>query len=68
MPSTVIKSYLYEPQSQTLRIIYQSGAVYEYLNVPEVEFLQFKSAFSKGIYLNTNIKKKYKFLKIADVS
>ncbi|MFP3599036.1 KTSC domain-containing protein [Chryseobacterium sp. SIMBA_029] len=34
MPSSVVNQYLYFPDTEILRIIYQSGAVYDYLKVP----------------------------------
>lgn len=48
-----------------LRVGYQSGAVYDYLEVPEEVYLSMKAAFSKGTFLNRYIKGKYKFRKIA---
>ncbi|WP_366557384.1 KTSC domain-containing protein [Chryseobacterium sp.] len=33
MPSSVVNSYIYFPETEVLRIIYQSGAVYDYLKV-----------------------------------
>lgn len=66
MPSTVIKSYRYFPQEEILRIEYVSGIVYDYLKVPQDVFDDFRSAFSKGVYLNRNIKGRFEFIKIED--
>ncbi|WP_027376402.1 KTSC domain-containing protein [Kaistella palustris] len=63
MPSTVIKKYSYEPEREILRIIYQSGAVYDYYNVPLEVFEAFRTAFSKGVFLNQKIKPFYSFEK-----
>ncbi len=66
MPSTVIAKHHYDPQTETLRIIYISGKVYDYLKVPTEVYEEMKNAFSKGIFLNTRIKGFYKFRKITD--
>jgi hypothetical protein len=65
MPSTVIKSMSYNPDTQRLRIVYVSGLIYDYKNVPQEEYDAMKTAFSKGVYLNQNIKGKYDFEKIS---
>jgi hypothetical protein len=66
MPSSVIKSYFYDEDKKILRIVYQSGAVYDYLNLSQTVFDDFKSAFSKGTFLNKVIKPKFQFRKISD--
>jgi hypothetical protein len=56
MPSSVVNHYFYFPDTEILRIIYQSGTVYDYLKVPADIVSQCKEARSKGIniikYLN----------------
>ncbi|WP_449400555.1 KTSC domain-containing protein [Chryseobacterium wanjuense] len=64
MPSSVINHYLYFPETEILRIIYQSGAVYDYLNVPQEIFDRFRSIQSKGRFLNYVIKPKFKYRKV----
>lgn len=64
MPSSVVAAMYYNPASSTLRIIFISGMVYDYLNVPEKIYKAMKSAASKGNYLNSHIKGKYPFKKI----
>lgn len=66
MPSTVIKSYRYFPQEKILRIEYLSGIIYDYLEVPQQVFDDFRAAFSKGTFLNKEIKGKFAFLKVDD--
>lgn len=53
MPSSVIKSYQYNAEKETLTIVYVSEAVYKYLGVPPDAHENFKSAFSKGKYLES---------------
>lgn len=64
MPSSVINHYLYFPETEILRIIYQSGAVYDYLDVPQEIFDRFRSVQSKGRFLNYVIKPKFKYKKV----
>ncbi|MET3499680.1 uncharacterized protein with von Willebrand factor type A (vWA) domain [Mucilaginibacter rubeus] len=61
MPSAVIKSYSYDAASETLEIVYHSGKVYHYLNVPEKVFKEMRSTMVKGIWFNRYIKGKYPF-------
>lgn len=64
MPSSVVNKYLYFPETKILRIIYQSGAVYDYLEVPSEIFERFKTVQSKGRFLNYVIKPKFKYKKV----
>ena len=64
MPSSVVNTYKYFPETEILRIIYQSGAVYDYLKVPSEIFDKFKTAQSKGRFLNYVIKPKFKYKKV----
>ncbi|ASW75690.1 lysyl-tRNA synthetase [Chryseobacterium piperi] len=64
MPSSVVHSYEYFPKTEILRIVYQSGAIYDYLKVPQKIADQLKMVKSKGTFLNKVIKKKFKYVKI----
>ncbi len=64
MPSTVIGSFTYHADTQTLRIRFLSGMVYEYKNVPESVYDGMKNSRSKGIFFNQNIKDIYEFEKV----
>ncbi len=64
MPSSVVAGIKYDELSHTLRVIYVSGMVYDYKNVPEQIYVAIKTAFSKGTFLNNYIKGKYEFEKI----
>jgi len=61
MPSTVVSSMHYDPSSATLRIVFVSGMIYDYLNVPTIVYNAMKAARSKGKYLNEKIKGKFPF-------
>ena len=54
----------YDASSETLKIIFLSGAVYEYRKVPPSVYNAMKTAFSKGTYLNKYIKGQYSYKKI----
>jgi hypothetical protein len=64
MPSSVVQKYYYLPEKQTLRVVFVSGLVYDYKDVPEEVYRQMKAAFSKGEFLNREIKNKYAFEKV----
>lgn len=54
----------YDAGTKTLRIIYLSGAIYDYKNVPEEIYKDIKAAASKGAFLNGSIKGHFPFKKI----
>jgi len=64
MPSSVISAVKYDPVSCTLRVIFVSGQVYDYQEVPPEVYKAMISARSKGTYLNNYIKGNYEFRKI----
>ncbi len=65
MPSSVIRSYRYQPEEKRLRIIYNSGAIYDYLGVPTEVYAAMKAFPSKGTFLNQQIKGHYSFRKLS---
>jgi hypothetical protein len=64
MPSSVVANMRYDPATATLRIVYVSGMVYDYKDVPGKVYEAMRSASSKGEYLNRHIKGKYDFVKV----
>ena len=48
MPSSVIAGIEYDKFSHTLRIVYVSGMMYDYKNVPEQIYTAMKSSLFKG--------------------
>lgn len=64
MPSSVVAAIKYDANTSTLRVIYVSGSVYDYKDVPEKVYIEMKAASSKGEFLNKQIKANYKFEKI----
>lgn len=66
MPSSVVAKMVYDGDSETLRIVYVSGMVYDYKNVPLEVYQAMKNASSKGTYLNKHIKNNFEFEKVSD--
>ncbi|WP_449437144.1 KTSC domain-containing protein [Pedobacter steynii] len=66
MPSSVIDRILYNKEEQVLTVIFLSGQVYDYKNVPYNTYLSFRAARSKGRYLNKYIKGVYQYENLAD--
>ncbi|MGZ8511702.1 MAG: KTSC domain-containing protein [Chitinophagaceae bacterium] len=64
MPSTVVSSIHFNATNSILRVIFVSGLIYDYKNVPEKVYKAMKTSSSKGTYLNQHIKGKYDFEKV----
>ncbi|WP_222165199.1 KTSC domain-containing protein [Edaphocola aurantiacus] len=64
MPSTVVSSFHYDATRKSLVVVYLSGAVYEYMQVPQEVYERMQNAFSKGTFLNKYIKPHYRYRKI----
>ena len=64
MPSTVISDFFYNVESELLTVVFVSGTVYAYKNVPESVYLAMKKSTSKGSFLNKHIKGVYHFEKL----
>ena len=64
MPSSVVAAIRYDANTHTLRVIYVSGSVYDYKQVPEKIYMDMRTASSKGEFLNKTIKPNYEFEKI----
>jgi hypothetical protein len=63
MPSTVIRSFAYDPATHELRVVFQSGHPYTYRGVPEQTYAALKAAVSKGEYFNAHIRDRFVFIK-----
>jgi hypothetical protein len=51
----------YDAVSKTLEIEFQSGNIYQYLDVPESTYQGLMTASSKGEYFHDNILKEFDF-------
>jgi hypothetical protein len=64
MPSTVIDHFVYTKKLETLRIIFNSGNIYIYKDVPEEVYILMTKSTSKGKFFNQYIKDHYDFEKM----
>ena len=64
MPSSVVAAIRYDEKTSKLRVIFQSGNIYDYIKVPEEVYNNMKRASSKGEFLNKEIKPNYEFEKV----
>ena len=65
MPSTVIRSHSYDPQTSELTITFVTGRRYVYGDVPQDIYGAFKAAFSRGTFFNRHIRDHYGYREIA---
>lgn len=61
MPSTVIRSFDYEPAERRLDVEFVTGRCYSYLDVPEDVARALRASRSKGGYFNRRIRDRYRF-------
>ena len=57
--SQAIKSFDYDADKQILKIEFNNGGIYKYLDVPESIYQGLKEAGSVGQYFNSNIREKF---------
>ena len=59
MPSTVIRSFDYRPETRELLVTFTTGRRYLYSEVPEIAASRFRTAFAKGGHFNRYIRDHY---------
>ena len=64
MPSSVIRSYLYEAAKGELWITFVTGRRYVYAAVPQDVFDAFKAAPSRGTFFNLKIRGHYAYREV----
>jgi hypothetical protein len=57
-----MRSVGYEPSTRVLEIEFQSGAIYQYVEVPAAVYQGLRQAESKGKYFNREIRDEYQYL------
>ena len=62
-----MRSMGYEGKSKVLEIEFQSGTVYQYLDVPESVYEELEKANSKGRYFNRAIRDEYDSVRLGKV-
>jgi len=63
--SEAISFIRYNKNKKILEVKFKNRGKYQYVGVPEADFLDMMESPSKGAYLNKEIKKHYKFKKVA---
>ena len=61
MPSSVIRSFFYDPETSELWITFVSGRRYVYADVPQDVFDAFKASPSRGTFFNSEIRGDYSY-------
>lgn len=62
--STDLRAVRYDDDALVLEIEFNSGGVYQYLDVPPSVFAELMGAESKGKYFHANIKDNYRTVKL----
>jgi hypothetical protein len=65
MPSSVIRSYDYDPVDRHLDVEFVSGRRYRYHDVPDDVYGRMRAAFSKGEFFNDHVRDQYRFTELA---
>jgi hypothetical protein len=60
MPSTVIRSFDYRPDTHELEILFTTGRRSLYEEVPPEAVAALRAAFSKGRHFNARIRNRYR--------
>lgn len=62
--SSNIQAVGYDESTETMRVQFTNGSIYEYRNVPSIVYNDFMQSGSLGAYLNRNIRNSYPYEKI----
>ena len=61
MPSSVIRTFSYDPETQDLTVVFVSGRRYAYHGVPAELAQEMRLAFAKGEFFNRRIRDRFEF-------
>ena len=64
MPSNAVAEIRYDHARERLTVMFVTGRIYEYVDVPVEVAASFQSAFSKGAFFDTYIRDRYDFREI----
>jgi hypothetical protein len=62
--STTMRSIGYDDRKQVLEVEFQSGRIYQYLEIPPAIYKELVDAESKGRYFNSEIRDSYEFVRV----
>ena len=60
--SSLLTSIGYDKKAKTLEVQFTGGAIYQYFDVPEMEYKALLAADSIGRYFNFNIRDSYEYM------
>lgn len=63
--SSSLSSLGYDARRHVLEVEFRNGGVYRYMDVPEDAWTELREADSKGRYLNSEIKPRFRWRKVA---
>jgi hypothetical protein len=66
MPSTIIQSFDYRPDTRELVVLFTTGRRYVYRDVPPEAATAFRGAFAKGRHFNARIRGRYDYFECQD--
>jgi hypothetical protein len=61
MPSTVIRRMQYDSATHVLEVEFTTGAVYEYFDVPQTVYQDFRAAPSRGRFFSYHFRDKFPY-------
>ncbi len=61
--SSMIHAVGYDPETRTLKVVFRSGSIYRYSNVPPEVYEGLMKAESKGRYMRANVIDVYPYFK-----
>jgi hypothetical protein len=64
MPSTIIRSFDYRPETRELDVLFTTGRRYLYREVPPEAAAAFRGAFAKGRHFNAHIRGRYDYAEV----
>lgn len=60
MPSSVIRRFIYDADQRQLEILFVTGRLYRYFDVPPDVAKAMRGSFSKGEFFNARIRDRYR--------
>lgn len=64
MPSSVIRRFEHDETTGVMRVVFQSGDVYDYFGVPAELAAEWRAAFSKGRFFGTHIRDAFPYRRL----
>ncbi|CAN5425716.1 KTSC domain-containing protein [soil metagenome] len=61
MPSSVIRRFSYDCRQQWLDVVFVTGRVYRYFDVPPELYESMRASGSKGVFFNALVRDAYRF-------